>query len=343
MLASSIPPKFPVPFASAAGTANIRPIPVASQQSIQPGAASLTDGFVPLNFQAIAVGGVPPFGQDMNGILNQITLWNQWHSAGGPLKFDATFAAAIGGYPAGATVQSTSGHAIYESLQDNNSANPNTGSVLWRVSSCAWSAAATQATGSANIQIITLSPAPTSLTQLIGIPITINSQGTNTGAVTINPNGLGAIPVHLTAGVGFGPGVLSTNSAFTVVFDGTSFTLLSGLNNYFPVSKTQNGFISIPNGTAFPTIFQWGTLTSTNGSFAGFTIPFPNQCWSMTMTESQPSPATWGAGFPTMHCFNVIAGTPVTTFEHYSLSWQQLPTPGWISFPNSCNWQAIGN
>ena len=54
----------------------------------------------------IAAGGVPPFGQDMNGILNQITEVLQWQQAGGYWQFDANFAAAIGGYPLGAVLNS---------------------------------------------------------------------------------------------------------------------------------------------------------------------------------------------------------------------------------------------
>lgn len=227
MLASNVPPKFPVPFASGAGSADIRAIPVPSQITTLPGAASLTDGFPPLNFTAIAAGGIPPFGQDFNGIFNQITKWNQWHAAGGPVRYDATFATAIGGYPSGALVESNSGHAIYESVADNNTADPNAGGALWKIIACAWSASPVQATGSANIQVISLSPAPTSLAQLIGIPLQISSQGINTGPVTINPNGLGVVSLLWSGGIQLSAGVLTTKAPFAAVYDGTEFVLLS--------------------------------------------------------------------------------------------------------------------
>jgi hypothetical protein len=73
----------------------------------------------------IEAGGVPPFGQDMNGILKQVTQSVQWKQAGGGYVYDAAFATAIGGYPAGATLNS----AVmlgrqWMSLVDNNLIDP---------------------------------------------------------------------------------------------------------------------------------------------------------------------------------------------------------------------------
>lgn len=132
MLRSSIPTKFPKAFGANAGGAYIRPVPSASQIGIQAGAASLTDGFPPLTMTDEADGGVPPFGQDMNGILNQITLWNQWQQMGGAVPWDSTFSAQIGGYPAGAIVESaTTLNVFWISIVDNNSTNPDTGGAGW--------------------------------------------------------------------------------------------------------------------------------------------------------------------------------------------------------------------
>ena len=132
MLASAIPTKFSIPFANGAGGGYIRTIPTASQIGITNGAASLTDGFPPVTFLPVGAGGTPPFGQDFNGLLNQISAWNQWQGAGGPVKYDATFSAAIGGYPAGATIQSAVTFAlVWVSLVDNNTSNPDTGGANW--------------------------------------------------------------------------------------------------------------------------------------------------------------------------------------------------------------------
>lgn len=132
MLASNIPPKFNHPWAYSAGGAYIRAVPEASQIGIQNGAASLTDGFPPNCFVPIAGGGSWPWGQDANGILNQITAWDRWLSAGGRVAWDSAFSAAIGGYPQGAIVSS----ATILGLQwlctvDNNVTNPDTGGAGW--------------------------------------------------------------------------------------------------------------------------------------------------------------------------------------------------------------------
>jgi hypothetical protein len=125
MLLSSPPPSFPIPFANAAAGAFIRPIPVASQIGVQDGAASLTDGFVPDNFTPLGAGGVPPFGQDMNGLLKQITQWCQWVEAGGSISYDATFATGSGGYPKYAIVMSNVVPGdFWMSTADNNTTDP---------------------------------------------------------------------------------------------------------------------------------------------------------------------------------------------------------------------------
>jgi hypothetical protein len=125
MLRSAVPPSFPIPFASSAGAGFIRAIPQASQIGITNGAASLTDGFPPLNFSPVAAGGVPPFGEDFNGLMNQVTLWNQWQEAGAPSTYNSAFSTSIGGYPQAAELSS----AIligrkWVSLVDNNTTDP---------------------------------------------------------------------------------------------------------------------------------------------------------------------------------------------------------------------------
>ena len=130
MQAANSPPKFPKVWGQNAGGPFIRPIPVDSQIGINPGFASLNDGFPPLTMTPIAAGGVPPFGQDMNGILNQITEVLQWQQAGGYWQFDANFAAAIGGYPLGAVLSSkvVLGRQ-WMSTVDNNMTDPDSASA----------------------------------------------------------------------------------------------------------------------------------------------------------------------------------------------------------------------
>jgi hypothetical protein len=130
---ANVPPKFALTWGAFAATPYIRSIPQPSQIGITNCSASLTDGFPPLTFVPAAAGGCAPFGQDFNGILRQITQWDQWTSAGGPTFYDATFATgAANGYPKGAILQSTIVPGdFWLSTADNNTSNPDTGGTNW--------------------------------------------------------------------------------------------------------------------------------------------------------------------------------------------------------------------
>lgn len=124
---ANIPPKISIPWGNSAGSSYIRSIPNTSQIGIQNCAASYPDGFPPLTFTPPAAGGCPPFGQDFNGVLKQLSQWNRWQALGGPVFYDGTFSTTIGGYPNGAKVMSavTPG-TVWMSTADNNSTNPDT-------------------------------------------------------------------------------------------------------------------------------------------------------------------------------------------------------------------------
>ncbi len=57
--------------------------------------------FSPITMTIKAAGGLPPDGRDMNQALNELYTGYRWHNAGAGYPFDADFATAIGGYPAG--------------------------------------------------------------------------------------------------------------------------------------------------------------------------------------------------------------------------------------------------
>lgn len=132
LTSAAAPTKMQIPFGNSAGGAYVRTIPIASQIGIQNGAASYTDGFPPLNFTPISAGGVPPFGQDMNGILRETTALTRWYSAGGPIYYDSVYQTAIGGYPRGSTVQSVAVDGLmWTSTVDNNLTDPDAGGAGW--------------------------------------------------------------------------------------------------------------------------------------------------------------------------------------------------------------------
>jgi hypothetical protein len=124
MQANQIPNYFVMPFGKNAGAGFIHQVPTFSEIGIINGAASLNDGFVPLNFQPVEAGGVPPFGQDFNGLLFQTTAGVQWLQAGGLAVYSTSFAVAINGYPNGAVLVKANGTGFWISTVDNNFSNP---------------------------------------------------------------------------------------------------------------------------------------------------------------------------------------------------------------------------
>lgn len=133
MQLSDIPAKFNIPFANSAIAPYIRPIP--QNPTGTPGQAALTTGFPSENFNPVAAGGVPPFGADFNGLLNQSTAWNRWQATGRVFPpYDSTFQTAVAGYPRGSIVESlVENFLFYISLVDNNVTNPDTGGAGWAI------------------------------------------------------------------------------------------------------------------------------------------------------------------------------------------------------------------
>ena len=110
---------------------NRNTIPVASQIGITAGLASYTDGFPPLTMTPVASGGIPPFGQDFNGIFYAVTSALQWIQAGASYPYDSAFQTTIGGYPAGALVQRSDGLGWWLNTVANNTTAPESGGAGW--------------------------------------------------------------------------------------------------------------------------------------------------------------------------------------------------------------------
>lgn len=126
----SMPTKVTLPWGTNAGGDFIRQVP---NTTVTPGAASFATGFPPLTFTPVDAGGIPPFGKDMNGVLNQLTAWARWQAAGGPAKYDPAFQTAINGYPLHAMVESlTTPFLRWISTADDNMTNPDAGGAGWR-------------------------------------------------------------------------------------------------------------------------------------------------------------------------------------------------------------------
>lgn len=90
------------------------------------GKADIQTGFPEITMKSVLNGGVPPWGQDHNGILYKITEGVQWTQAGGTYIYDKNFCDTIGGYPLGAKIKSTIyNYVTFINMKEGNKENPN--------------------------------------------------------------------------------------------------------------------------------------------------------------------------------------------------------------------------
>lgn len=107
-------------------------IPIPSQVTVSPELASFTTGFPPATRLSRNLGGIPPRGKDMNGILRMISAHTAWVAAGGQYSFNADVVTTAGGYPVGAVLQgATDPTRFYLNLVDGNTNNPDSVLTGW--------------------------------------------------------------------------------------------------------------------------------------------------------------------------------------------------------------------
>ncbi|WP_074168014.1 tail fiber protein [Candidatus Arsenophonus triatominarum] len=119
MKKTDLPARKPVPFGANGSRRDLTAkTPTGSNQ------ASYDAGFPPITMTIKAAGGLPPDGRDMNQALNELYTGYRWHNAGAGYPFDADFATAIGGYPAGAKVPNSTNDGFWLNTIDGNTTNP---------------------------------------------------------------------------------------------------------------------------------------------------------------------------------------------------------------------------
>lgn len=125
-------------------------------------------------------------------------------------------------------------------------------------------------TGSANAYAVTLSPALDA--HIAGMPIRFKANFTNTGAATLNINGLGEVALKKNVNIALAAGDILSGQVYTVIYDGTNYQLSGGLYVAAPdflSSLGNSGYQKLPSGL----LLQWGTFTSS--SSADVTVTFP--------------------------------------------------------------------
>lgn len=295
MQSSAAPVKIQVPFANG-GSKNT--IPVSSQIGVTAGAASFTDGFPPLTRTPLAAGGVPPSGADMNGILNAITAVLQWQSAGGLFKFDSAFSTAIGGYPKGAVLESSTGLTQWRNTIEGNTTDPDSASAAGWISVEGALAGFTSYTGSQTISVAQSG-------SMVGYAST-SAPGTFTlpapgsmAALTYTFTNYSSYPLTLstpsgafTRGGGNSTFLVPAGTGIVIASDGVNWQILHGdaalqTSPFFGSSKSTNGYQKLPSGI----IVQWATaFISTNQSIS-LPISFPNS--TITSIANVANGAAW--------------------------------------------------
>lgn len=127
-MSAPTPVLIPEPFANDAGPSFINVIPATTAD---PQAASYSQGFPSQTFQPIGSGGLPPLGQDFNGILNAVTQ-HLYALQGGQLQtYRADVSAALVGYAKGAILAMTDGAGWWICTVEDNTTDPDAGGAGW--------------------------------------------------------------------------------------------------------------------------------------------------------------------------------------------------------------------
>lgn len=263
MKLSSLPARIAAIFAASAQPSAKNTIPLTAAGTTQPGQASFDVGFPAVTMQPAASGGINPYGQDFNGIINAITAVQQWQSAGGSFPFDADFAATVGGYPLGAVIVRADGMGFWLCLADNNTTNPDSaGAANWAPLDAY---GITPITG-LTTGTVTLTPAQ------YGLPI-LTLAGTLTGNVQLifpavksqwqvvnNTTGNFSITCKTAAGTGV---IVQQGGAANVYGDGTNIVLPAALQ----VGSATQSQQAIPLGQAdgrYPRVYSITALPAQN-------------------------------------------------------------------------------
>lgn len=242
----STPVQITVPFATS-GLKN--PIPGAANPIT--GNAGYDLGFPAINMTPQTAGGIPPFGQDFNGVFFDLTTAVQYLEAGGSFPYSSAFSTAVGGYPLGAIVSRTDGSGLWRNTVANNTTNPETFGAGWQPED-AGSTAITMT--NANVTLTALQAARSII--IITGTLTANLQlilpaYVKQWMIANNCTGAFTITAKTAAGSGI---VISTLSSVQVYGDGTNINGASASSSILPAGYF-SGFsmlnnVSSPNTTA---------------------------------------------------------------------------------------------
>lgn len=183
-------------------------------------------------------------------------------------------------------------------------------------------------TGSANAYILTLSPALTA--HVPGMPIRFKANFANSGAATVNINGLGDVPLKKAVTAALKANDILSGQIITICHDGTNYQIQAGISvDDYSSSLVANGWAVMPDGR----IEQWGIDTTSLGETTrtiSFNIAFPNAVLNLSLSGLNPSANTF------LDCFPQEVSKSLSSFTYISQNVGGGTSNAGIS------WRAIG-
>jgi len=137
-------------------------------------------------------------------------------------------------------------------------------------------------TGSSNNYLISLSPSPSTYTT--GMTVNFKAAFENTGAISVNVNGLGNIPVKKNFNIDIEAGDIKLNQVVSIMYDGTNFQMLSQLGK---VSGGLTSEVFSPSTCVSPakTSVTWGDFYPAAAA-SGYEL---KNCYARSYYGSDPS------------------------------------------------------
>lgn len=198
----------------------------------------------------------------------------------------------------------------------------------------AWGAALWPDTGTANAVAVTLTPPPASMSALVGVPLKIRKgSAANTGATTINLNGLGNITAQNPDGSALANGQWPANGIATVVFDGTELQFQSAttaattgwdagnVNNLGAGLTLTSGTLSVSISLSGYATESWTTaaiVAATSSFFGTLSNVTGSRSFGVTYTNSTGGPMfVTATGYSSGTYQNIsleVNGTTVSSF-----------------------------
>lgn len=269
-----------IPFGHGAAPGTIDTIPDTRSPGDPAQRATWDEGFPAVTMTPLGAGGIPPRGQDFNGVLNAISKHTVFSGGGGQYQWSAEYVAKNGGYPQGAVIQANDGLNAYVSLVADNTDNFNTDPASIGVS---WGLYAGR-----DVQ--------TQATEAVPGIAKIASQeeaeaGVNNVKFSTPLRVFQAIAqvVKQATEAAFGWAKIATQTQADTGTDDATIVTPKKLRNGVSFNFGVNGYVALPSWLG-GFIFQWGSVTtSAGGAFVTWPTTFPNSVLHASATANATS------------------------------------------------------